>query len=924
MSDHDGVEQVITMAWRAHTTALKLPGASNSQTAGNDFAIAGRRPGETLFLWDGIEFGSATNDDNGTPGGASGQLLGIDAIQEFNVISTLDSVEVGHRAGGQVSVVTMSGTNSVHGSLYEFLRNSAFDAKNYFDQGSSPPPFNRNQFGGSVGGPIKKNKTFFFVNYEKFLQQENVSEVAVVPDQLARTGELPNAQGVFQRVPGFNPAVTPYFALWPAPNGPELLVNGLPTGTALADSTPANPVTEGFGVVHVDHIFSGHDTLTGSYTLDNGQSTTAEANPFEALIARLQTQLLSVSENHIFSSNVVNTVTVGDSRPTLSHTLPITVQPVGVDPFVAGYPIGQIKIGGGSVGSSAITVAGSGPNTGSEQNEIDNTFTYQDKLQIVHGAHSLSIGAWFQSVQVMEQSLTYGAASFSSLQSFLQGAPSSLSVQLKRAYDPWRTWHGAWFIQDTLKPRTNLTIDLGLRHDFTDGFNSANGTATNYVSGPNGALLTQPVIGNTLLPSTHWLFGPRAGVAWDPSGSGKTSIRSSFGLAYNLLDDIGFCCLATNPAFSSLSISTPPFPLQINPAVGVPASLKSSAAAAGGGIQADARTPAVINYRVEIERELIPATSVRVAYLGSHGYHQLATVDANPVTPVICSTGAGNCPESLANGTVYFPAGAPRLNPALGPSAQISTIGVSNYNALVVDVNRRFRSGFALRANYTFANSMDDSSNLASGQSTNNPATLMNPFDPSADYGPSAFNVRHRLSVSAIYELPFGRAGGKSGIDKVIGGWQVNLIGTLQSGFPFTPELGFNQSGDGDTSAPDRPNWAPGRNPANAYVGSATEWFDPTAFTLPVAGTYGNVGRNSLTGPGLQDFDLSLFKTVSVTEKFRLQFRAECFNVLNHVNFGMPSNIALTTSGAPVSSAGLITTTATSARQMQFGLKLIW
>src|SRR5437588_3042326 len=250
-----------------NSSAIKQ-NTSSSTGPGNYFSVAGRRPGENIFMWNGVEYPGGSNAISSTPGGVSGQLLGIEAVREFNIVPNMDAAEFGHRAGGQVGIVTQSGTNAFHGSAYEFLRNSALDARNFFDRQIQPtdpriPPFKRNQFGGSLGGPIQKDKTFIFGNYEGFRQQWSLTKVAIVPDAQARQGLLPDANGVYQPVPDFNPAVSPYLALWPEPNGPN--IGG---GTAYSYSTTPNPVREDFGIVRIDRNISDKDTFSGTYTID--------------------------------------------------------------------------------------------------------------------------------------------------------------------------------------------------------------------------------------------------------------------------------------------------------------------------------------------------------------------------------------------------------------------------------------------------------------------------------------------------------------------------------------------------------------------------------------------------------------------------------------------------------------------------------
>ncbi|PYS42142.1 MAG: hypothetical protein DMG14_04945 [Acidobacteria bacterium] len=559
---------------------------------------------------------------------------------------------------------------------------------------------------------------------------------------------------------------------------------------------------------------------------------------------------------------------------------------------------------------------------------MDNIFTYQANIRITKGIHSIALGGWLERLQSTDLSGTYGQVNFTSLLSFLQGRPSLFQVTAPAPAIPFRVWMGAWFVQDAMKLRSNLTLSLGLRHEFSNGYHANNKLGASFTQGADGVLLTQPRIGDSLFTKNRAtrLFGPRAAIAWDPFGKGQTSVRAGFGMAYNLLDNIGWCCINVPPiAGASQITNNVPFPLQIVPGV----TSLASATPGGGrlGIQPDPYTPTVLNYHFEIEQGLPGNIGLRVGYIGSHGYHEVLRGDANKAFPTICP--ASPCPAGLAAGTKYFPNPVVRRNPQLGSAGIFFTSGINNYNGVFVDVNRRFSKGLALRTNYTYGRSLDNSSAITGTQAGGQVGVIMDTDDRKRDYGLSAFDVRHRFSLSGVYELPIGKgkpfmSGVKGVADKLVSGWQLNTIVNLQSGFPFTPILGFNQSRDGDTGNPDRPNMAPGKTLKDVYLRTPEHWVDATAFALPPAGTYGSVGRNVLTGPSLKTVDLSMFKTTRLTERSNLQFRAEAFNVLNRTNFGIPNLVMLTPTGAPASSAGAITTTATTSRQIQLGLKLSW
>ncbi len=937
-------DYLITLNPGAINYNLKSPQTSTSN--GNTFSVAGRRPLDNLVLLNGVEY-TGSSQLAVTPGGVSGDLLGIDAVREFNVLTETYPAEYGKRAGAQVTVVTQSGSNTLHGSVFEFLRNSALDARNFFDQGPAPP-FKRNQFGGALGGPIRKDRLFLFGNYEGFRQRLAVSNVSVVPDEQARQGLLPNASGQYVPVPNLRREMLPYMSFWPAPNGPELLANGLPTGAALSYNNPRQSIREDFGTLRADYNVRSRDTFSASYTIDDGNSLIPLADPFFGSASVLRSQVASVDETHIISPQILNTFRIGYSRAAFNLDSALLASFPPNLSFVSGAGPGGIVIGGGTTTTGAAAITSAGPNNAAGVWNRRNIFTYTDGVQISKGRHEISAGVWFQRLRDNEDSASrqLGQASFTSLTTFLQGTVSSFQVVPSATELGWRSLFGAWYFEDAIKLRSNLTLRAGVRHEFTTGWNEVSGRAANYVTDAQGLLVTTPLVGGSAFTQNNAkrLFAPRIGLAWDPFGNGKTAIRAGFGTYYTLIDALSFLLNSLPPYNGSVSftntslfsivpvVPTIPIPPSCGPGVPQPCTTY-----APQGVQGNAKTPTVQEWNFTVEQELHPNTVLRLAYVGSFGYHNLLSVDPNTIPARICTDPAG-CQAggvaSVANqshvpqGTKYIPVGT-RPNPYLGAGFFWYTEGNSSYNALQVDLMRRLSQGLQFRANYTWSKSLDMNSGLTGAQAQNQAQMILDRNDLRRDWGPSALNVTHQSSISAHYELPFGHGrrwlGGGAGLpNKLIGGWELNGIATLLSGFPFTPQIGSNRSGDGDTRNPDRPSLNPSFS-GPVVLGKQTRWFDPNAFVLPAAGTFGNLGRGVFEGPGLAELDLSLLKNTAVTEKLNLQFRAEFFNILNHTNLGTPNAVVFSgTSGAISGSAGLITSTATTSRQIQFGMKLIF
>jgi hypothetical protein len=922
-------------------------GISNS-TTGNNFAVSGNRPQQNLFLLNGVEFTGAA-ENNMQPGGTSGMLLGVDAVREFNVLRDSYGAEFGKRPGGQVVIVTQSGTNQWHGTAFEFLRNNALDAANFFDQGSAPP-FQRNQFGASIGGPLHADKTFFFSNYEGFRQNLHQTSVAFVPDLAARAAALPSVQ--------------PLLNLWPTPSATDQDFPGVCTppttlpanacGIAEVFSSPLQTIREDFGTVRVDHIFSSRDTLAAIYTIDDGGDVTATpANPFSSDIVTLREQVLSLEETHVFSPKLVNAARFGFSRAGYFFTgEPTPGTPAATVPgFLLGHPVGAVVVGGSTASNPTATIGLAGSNNGSNLPIARNLFTFEDRVTLTRARHQLSFGAWFQRFQSNENIALsqFGQATFTSVQTFLQGTASSFLFDPSPTKMYWRSLLGAWYAEDVIRLSPTFTLSLGFRSEFTTGWNEAHGHAANYTFAA-GIISSQPQIGNSVFTvnNAKFLPQPRIGIAWSPFGR-KTVVRAGFGMYNDLQDALGYRAdqnAPFNPTFTLANFAVSKFP--IDPAAPVPAGAKL----VPGGVQPDMQTPTLISYSLRIARELSPNTSLTVGYVGSHGYHELIGIDANEPFPVICP--ASPCPATYP---ATFPAGiagtpvpartfyvptATRANPTLANTWSWFSEGVSSYNALQVDLNRRFSGGLLLRGVYTFSKSLDDGDSLNATTSGGGPALAANPFNLRSDWGLATYDVRNVAAINATYALPVGHGkrflGELSGWgNALVGGWTANSIVTLQGGFPFSPQLSYNPSNNGDTRNPVRPF----ANPAftgPVMLGNPNQWFNPAAFLAPGppftvsstnpttagnGGFYGNLGRDTLVGPGLATWDFSALKDTRIRERLNLQFRAEIFNLLNRANFNLPNAVVFTPSGVSPT-AGKITSTSTTSRQVQFGLKLLW
>jgi hypothetical protein len=924
----------------------KMGGSSSTDGFGVRMSVNGARTTNNLYLIDG----TVINDTSQTAGTVNADSLGVEGILEFSVLTHNYSAEFGTRAGGVVNAVTRSGTNQLHGSLYEFLRNSAMDAKDFFQQGDINP-FRRNQFGGSIGGRIIKDKLFYFGNYEGFRQSLTTQQIGNVPNLQARQGIIPctAAAAGTPCTNGFatitvSPLIKQYLPLFALPNGAD---NG--DGTAQWIFPFRAPINEKYAMERVDYHISDQDNFYARYIFDPSTRLRASGDPYWSSQDNATNHFAQIGETHIFSPTLINDFRAAFNR-TDRHT---DIGPV--DPAIAnlitpamsivpGQAFGRFNFSGSNSGAASTSggLEVIGNLNASPTYYIQNLFEAGDTFNLVRGKHALKFGVDVQRIDTVNVSGggIRGSWLFGGLQGFLQAQPTNLDAG--KVLGPtslgtnsviefgWRQWQFAWFVHDDWRVNSRLTLNLGLRHEFLSDPKELNGLSGTLVHITD---LTS-TIGISPYNTQKMNFAPRVGFAWDPTGGGKTSIRGGFGTFFNQVNikeagppaDYQFSATFTlNCNWSSATNPCANFPH-------TPANPPLSTAKSETMVNNPLKTPTVLQYGLEIQHQFTNTTVLRVGYVGWKGYNLTRTQNINDklVDP---KTG------------LYNTAGALKTNPAFGTITYLSSDAIANYNALQAEFKKSVGKGLSFQASYTYGKMLSDADST-SNRVTDNTGTgyvSLDPLNPMLDYGRGAYDQQQTFVLNGLYNLPFGDYLKNSVLKGALGGWALNGIWQFGSGIPLNVNDGFNNSGNGDPTQPDRPivNSGYSNNPINGATSGCAgipagtplqtpnRWFDPCAFGLSPAGTLataGTVGRDTINGPGTNQINAGLSKSFAIREGMKLQFRAEAFNLFNKPQFGVPNVLLFNANRTYAGTGGSITITqgggGLGGRNLQLGLKL--
>jgi outer membrane receptor protein involved in Fe transport len=1023
-----------------HTQAAASTSDRASRGWGTALSVSGARPTSNNYTLNGI---SLNDNMNTAPGSFLAGNLGVDSIGEFSVLTGNFSAQYGKSAGGMINAITKSGTNEFHGSAYEFLRNSAMDAKNFFDPAGPISPFRRNQFGASAGGPIQKDKTFVFGDYEGLRQSLSLSQVVNVPSAAARAGNLcspPNCatthtimdptlglqDSVTCATPGnpsnctyplggpvppgnvtcnsstnvctapppfaINPNVAAFLPLWPLPNGQIICpfascVSGAgDTGLYAFSGSQVTP--ENFATVRLDRKIGDKDNLFGTFLIDRQSQSQSDSLGDMTTSRSINRQTWTVEDSHTFSPSLINVVRVGYNRQSITSPSGATaLNPIAADTtlgIASGQTIGRIVVGGLTAFQGGLTLWQSAHSTW-------NSFQESDDLFIIKGIHSLKFGFALERDQLNTAGpggFAGGWSTFSNYPNFLDGSPSSLIANSgvgDLSTHP-RQWVWGAYAQDDVRLTPHLTINAGLRYEYAANMTTHHsGTLANLecqacpfpimqapltYNPPLQAIVNQydpaPVYGPIInVPRLN--FEPRVGFAWDPFGNGKTAVRGAFGV-YDVLLTF-YAQEATDwPGLQSSNSGT--IPVESWPKGNFSATSSDINSKRAFWQEHAPKTNYVMQWNLSVQHQFTNTLSVLVGYVGDKSIHNAFHFDDfNVIFPNLssgvplwqCGTlatapGPGfdptrKCPlfpnaANLAgiNGpkTSTNPGGldliAHHINCCIGREPGRIWNGYGYYEGLQVAVQKALGHGLSLQGSYTFSTNIDTSSGTTIGDPyVNSISSSLYYWDNKLRTGLSDTNIRHNLVVSFSYQVPTPPLGSEI-LKAITGGWQTGGILTVQSGQPMTALISGDAIGEGNSDPISYPNRLGGPgcqslvNPGNVQNYIKVQCF---AATTPVLyqGSYwltgGNLGRNSIPGPGLGTLDLSLFKNnyiKRISESFNAQFRFEAFNVFNRPNFSPPTDneYLFDQKGVPIPGAGAIDLTTTTSRQLQVALKIIW
>jgi len=943
---------------------------------GQQLTISGARPQQNNYRLDGV---SLNDYANGSPGSVLGGNLGVDAIQEFSVLTSNYSAEYGKTSGGVVNAITRSGTNEFHGTGYEFLRNSALDARNYFEDPTlGKASFKRNQFGGGIGGPIFKNKTFFFADYEGIRQSKGIPNKLTVPSpEIRQTVVDPNIQK--------------YLALYPIP------------ASCGADTCPfiyngKQVVNENFVTTRIDHKFSENDSLFGTYLYDRTPYSSPDSFGNVGLGTLSSRQIVAVEETHSFTPTFVNAIRFGYNHEHVDNDASVSaLNPAAMDTSLGAFA---------GRNASVVNVTGLSSMTGGVGGLPTylyrwNSFQGYDDAFYSHGKHSIKFGGAFERMMLQVTALTdaNGIWFFGDVPSFLNNSPTKFQGGIASSLTPRNLRQSivGGYIQDDWRWKSNLTLNLGLRYEMTTVPTETNGKIANLRNLADPLPVCGTVVaggcsgtGSFFSNPTYHNFEPRLGFAWDPLKNGKLAVRGGAGLFDVLPLPYQFILLTTQAApyfqYTSLKVgaavpsgcpagTTLTFPL-VDPCLISANKLRSTY------VESNPHRNYVTQWNLNLQYQLTPNLAAMVAYVGSRGVHQPFRVDeANLVLPT--KTSAGYVwPFDPASGGPLDP-----LNTHFGSIRGMFYQGRSYFNALELQLAKRMSHGFQVQGTFTWGKTMDTSSATVAGDAFGNSISSLDWFDMKLTRGLADYNVGRTFVVNGTWDMPSPKSW-TGPAHWLASGWELGIIFTASDGVPFTPTYGTgndpaNTNSSDDFAFPNRlrgPGCGTAVNPGNPINYIRTQCFQlPTAPNLAFWNAYcdpnppnlgpitdpnnpprannppppalgaplpplvcfnlrGNSGRNSLIGPGIASLDFSVFKNIPVkkiSEAFNLQFRVEMFNIINHPNFAPPgpgdgNTDIFTADGAPLANgapfsagttAGQLVRTTIPERQIQFALK---